>query len=207
MHGKFKAIVFDWGGVIEVTSEGNPLVEVADALGISIDDFHKVYFKYNHLSNIEGMPWEENVAIVASRLTDSDELVQRAKQIIIDHIASHKINRELVDLFPVLRCHGFKIALFSNNSTSLRQQLIDEGIMGLLDEAVISAEIGFQKPSKEAFAVLFQKLGLQPEQVIFIDDAPKSLETSGEIGYTPILFEGNAKLLDDLQRLGIDAQS
>lgn len=85
----------------------------------------------------------------------------------------------------------------------MRQQLIDKNIIDLVDEAVISGEIGFQKPSKEAFAILFQKLGLQPEEVIFIDDAPKSLETAGEIGYSPILFEGNTKLKEDLRKLGI----
>jgi HAD superfamily hydrolase (TIGR01509 family) len=85
----------------------------------------------------------------------------------------------------------------------LREQLNNTNIIEYVHEVVISAEIGFQKPSKEAFAILFQKLNVLPEVVVFIDDAPKSLETAGEIGYTPILFEGNSKLKDDLKNLGI----
>lgn len=204
MERKYKAVVFDFGGVIEVTPAGNPLQEVADTVGISIDDFHKEYFKHNHLSNVDGLPWEETVAIAVSHLTDSEETIERSRQIILDHIASRKINRELVGFFSILREQNYKVAIFSNNSARLRQQLIDEKIMDLVDDAVISAEIGFQKPSKEAFDILFQKLNLQPEEIIFIDDAPKSLETAEEIGYTPILFESNAKLREDLQRLGIN---
>lgn len=77
------------------------------------------------------------------------------------------------------------------------------GILKLVDEVVISGEIGFQKPYTEAFDVVFQKLGVLPQEVIFIDDAPKSLEKAVEIGYTPILFLGNDKLKKDLSELGI----
>lgn len=204
MDRKYKAVVFDFGGVIEITPDGNPLKKVADIIDVSIDDFHKEYFKHNHLSNVDGLPWDETVAIVASHLTDSEDIIKQSRQIILDHIASRKINRELVDFFPALRNQGYRVAIFSNNTAQLRQQLIDTKIIELVDEVVISAEIGFQKPSKDAFAVLFQKLDLQPEEVIFIDDAPKSLETAGEIGYTPILFEGNDKLREDLRGLGIN---
>lgn len=200
----YKAVVFDFGGVIEVTPDGNPLKKVAEIIGVSIDDFHKEYFKHNHLSNVDGLPWDETVAVVASHLTNSKDIIQESRQIILDHIASRRINSELVDFFPILRKQGYKVAIFSNNTAQLRQHLIEKNIIELVDEVVISAEIGFQKPSKDAFAVLFQKLNLQPEEVIFIDDAPKSLETAGEIGYTPILFEGNTKLKVDLEQLGIN---
>ena len=203
MHEKYKAVVFDFGGVIEITPEGNPLKKVADIVGLSIEDFHKEYFKHNHLSNVDGLPWEETVSVVVSHLTDSEEIIQQSRQIILDHIASRRINQELVDFFPILRTQGYRVAIFSNNTAQLRQQLTDLNILKLVDDVVISAEIGFQKPSKEAFAILFQKLNLLPEEVIFIDDAPKSLETAGEIGYTPILFEGNSKLKEDLRNLGI----
>lgn len=100
MNNRYKAVVFDFGGVIEITPDGNPLKKVADLVGVSIDEFHKEYFKHNHLSNVDGLPWEETVAIVVSHLTDSEDIVEQSRQIILDHIASRKINQELVDFFP-----------------------------------------------------------------------------------------------------------
>lgn len=69
--------------------------------------------------------------------------------------------------------------------------------------AVISGEIGFQKPHKEAFQVLFEKLDLQPEEVVFVDDSTRSLEKAAEIGYIPILFKNNEQLKADLITAGI----
>jgi FMN phosphatase YigB (HAD superfamily) len=72
-----------------------------------------------------------------------------------------------------------------------------------VDVVIISAEIGYQKPHKEAFDILFGRLGLAPGQVIFVDDSAKSLEKASEIGYIPILFKDNEQLNDDLRKLGI----
>jgi len=74
----------------------------------------------------------------------------------------------------------------------------------MIDDAVISGEIGYQKPHKEAFAVLFERLGASAQEVVFIDDSPKSLEKAEEIGYTPILFQNNEQLISDLRSLGIE---
>jgi len=77
-------------------------------------------------------------------------------------------------------------------------------LLGLPDVLVISGEIGFQKPHKEAFQILFEKLKLQPEEVVFIDDTPRSLEKADEIGYIPILFKNNEQLKADLRSMGIN---
>lgn len=204
MHQKFKAVVFDFGGVIEVSEYGNPLYRVAEVVGVSMEDFQKEYFNHNHLSNVQGLPWEETVAKVAGCFTDSEEKIQQSRQIILDFQASRKINQELTAFFPRLREQGYKVAIFSNANADLRQKLTENGIIQMVDEVVISGEIGFQKPHKEAFEVLFDRLNLQPHEVVFIDDVPKSLEKAGEIGYnTPILYRENDTLKEDLKGLGI----
>ncbi len=108
-----------------------------------------------------------------------------------------------MSLFPILKQQGLKVGIFSNNTSKLRTKLNVNGIIKLVDELVVSSEIGFQKPHKEAFQVLFEKLKLLPEEVIFIDDSPKSLEKASEIGYIPILFKNNDQLKVDLRKLGI----
>jgi HAD superfamily hydrolase (TIGR01509 family) len=110
---------------------------------------------------------------------------------------------ELLSLFPVLRKQGLKVGIFSNSGAKLRERLHAEGIAELADVVVISGEIGFQKPHKEAFDVLFERLNLRPEEIVFIDDSTKSLEKAYEIGYVPILFKGNEQLKITLKELGI----
>lgn len=116
----------------------------------------------------------------------------------------NRINSELVSLFPSLRKQGLKVAIFSNATNDLRGRLQKLNVLEMIDDAVISGEIGYQKPHKEAFAVLFERLGASAQEVVFIDDSPKSLEKAEEIGYTPILFQNNEQLISDLRSLGIE---
>jgi putative hydrolase of the HAD superfamily len=200
---KFKAIVFDHGGVIELSTGGSLMKNISDALHIPAEDFKKEYFKHNHLSNTGNIPWEDMIMEVVSAFTSKEESRDSVMSVIKEYRSKSSINTDLVALFPIIRKHGFKVAIFSNHTTSLREKLRTDGILDIVDEVVVSGEIGFQKPHKEAFDVLFEKLAVLPEEVIFIDDAPKSLEKAGEIGYTPILFKDNKQLIADLENLGI----
>lgn len=203
MHEKYKAVVFDFGGVIQLFGGGSILEDIAGILQVENTDFKQRYFEHNHLSNVKNVPWEEMIVSVVNTYHASPEIIERVNQLVSDYQSRKVINTELVSWFPRLKKMGYKIAILSNATTELRKKLQDLGIHEHLDEIIISGEIGFQKPHKEAFDVVFQKLSVLPQEVIFIDDAPKSLETAGEIGYTPILFRGNDKLKKDLNEFGI----
>lgn len=198
-----KVIAFDFGGVIQINSSGSIMGQIAAALNVPLDVFKNEYFKYNHLSNVDNMPWKNMVVQVADAFNASEKIKEKISDIVEIYSAKNVFNTELIELFPVFRQNGLKVAIFSNNTTQLRETLTENGIMELVDEVIISSEIGFQKPHEEAFEAMFQKIGAMPEEVIFIDDTPKSLEKAFDIGYVPILFENNEKLREDLGRLGI----
>jgi HAD superfamily hydrolase (TIGR01549 family) len=149
------------------------------------------------------MPWEDLIAKIVQIFDPRVETEQRVRKFVRDYEASRTTNKYLVDLFPRFHALGLKIGILSNATTQLRKWLEDEGIVPLVDVVIISAEIGYQKPHKEAFDILFGRLGLAPGQVIFVDDSAKSLEKASEIGYIPILFKDNEQLNDDLRKLGI----
>lgn len=200
-----KAIVFDYGGVIEI---GKSSVDVAsEVLGISADKFRAVYFKYNSLLNVENVPWEEVYAKVVDEFDDRKETIDKVKSAVRESLSENTINTDLVSLFPVLRKQGFKVAILSNAGTDLREKLQKLRIMEMVDDVVISGEIGFQKPHKEAFEVLFNRLQIHSHEAVFIDDSPKSLEKAEEIGYIPILYKNNEQLIADLLQLGINVNS
>jgi putative hydrolase of the HAD superfamily len=203
MKKNIKAVVFDYSGVIEIYEDGRALQAIADLIGVPVDDFKHEYFKRNHLSNIQNIAWDEVVMQVVAVFDSKKETLDKVSELIKERESRKKINHELCGMFEKLRAKGFKVAILSNATTKLRDRMKTNGISDLVDEIVISAEIGFQKPHQEAFDVLFQKLGVSPSEVVFIDDAPKSLKKADEIGYVPILFENNEKLKIDLGKLGI----
>lgn len=203
INKNIKAVCFDFGGVIEL-HEGNILKDLAKLLDVPFDDIKNEYFRHNHLTNVKNMKWEDAALEIISLYDKTQKTKERALSMIRNFFSNGKLNTELLDIFKILKKQGFKVAIFSNNTLQLRERLIESGIIKLVDEVVISAEIGFQKPHKEAFQVLFEKIDVRPEEVVFIDDTPKSLEKSDEIGYIPILFKNNSQLRIELKKLGIE---
>ena len=177
--------------------------QLAQLVGVAPAQFRDAYFKHNHLANVQNMPWEDMVVSVVRTFDARPDAEEEARRLLKEHASKNFINTELVALFTALRKAGLKVAIFSNAGTWLRSFLEKEGIIPLVDEVVISAEVGHQKPHPEAFQVLFEKLGLLPSEVVFVDDAEKSLEKAREIGYIPLLFEDNDKLVVDLKNLGL----
>ena len=198
-----RAVVFDYGGVIEISKGGSTVQRISELLAIPTADFRTEYFKYNHLSNVENIPWEDMVMKVVSLFSFSEDINRKARAIIEEGRASRTINTELLSMFPILRTQGFKIAILSNYTSALREILKRHNILELVDEVVVSGEIGYQKPQKEASEILCAKLGVLPRELVFIDDATKSLSTASEVGYTPILYQNNHQLKADLNALGI----
>lgn len=200
---KIKAVVFDFGGVIELYEGGTMLSAIAKYLGVSVSDFRSAYFKHNHLSNVKNMSWEEMILTVVSVFNKDKQKEGEVRKIIQDRASQRRVNTELLSFFPQLKKLGLKTGIFSNANSALRERLKELNLLELPDAVVLSGDIGHQKPHKEAFQVLFERLGLLPEEVVFIDDTPRSLEKAGEIGYIPILFKSNEQLKADLKGLGI----
>lgn len=204
MPPKIKAVGFDFSGVIELYPPGRLLTTIADFFHIPLENFQTEYFKQNHLSNIKNQNFADVIVKVASNFSDDSQTEEKIKNIIKERQSKSRLNTELISWFSVLKQKNFKVGILSNYTTDLSEKLKKEGIYDLLDTVVVSSEIGFQKPDTEAFSILFERLGVLPEETIFIDDASKSLEKAEEIGYHPILFRDNEQLKRDLQGFGIE---
>lgn len=192
-----KAIAFDYGGVIE-QKEGDIIQEIVDHLKVTKEDWNKIYFSLNYLCNTGVNTYLEVARMVAEKLNASNDQILSIQEIIIKYNKKRILNIELIEYIKDLRNKNYKIALLSNYSITLRQKLTDQNIIHLFDEVIIYAEVGFQKPDPEIFEILFNKLDVRNNEVIFIDDTQNSLKNSENIGYIPILYINNKKLKNDL---------
>ncbi len=75
--------------------------------------------------------------------------------------------------FGRLRARGVKVAVVSNWDTRLRGLLDEIGALAALDEAVISAEVGVEKPDPEIYRLACRRLGVAPEQALHVGDHPR----------------------------------
>lgn len=204
MKPTIKAVCFDFYGVISLYPPGDGILSLLAALfHIPAEDFRKKYFTLNYLSNVENQSFEEVAIKTALSFNINHESENEARNLIQNLHGKRKLNTELLTWFSLLKEQGFKVGIISNATTAVREEWEKYKIFDMVDTAIVSAEVGYQKPHKEIFEILFSRLNVLPQETIFIDDAQKSLEKAQEIGYHPILFKNNEQLKADLQTFGI----
>ena len=177
-----KVIAFDNDGVIKFR-EGDVFAEICDYLKINREDWDREYFLVNHLINTNQKSVIDVISSVVLKFANNKEIINYIVNLIKNFKSVYRLNNELIDFIKKLKAMGYKIALISNNSAKLRQWLTEDKIDNLFDEIIISAEVGYQKPQPEIFDVLFKKLDVKQNEVIFIDDTIKCLEGAKKILY------------------------
>jgi HAD superfamily hydrolase (TIGR01509 family) len=79
------------------------------------------------------------------------------------------------DAAPVLtelHHRGIRTALVSNIGFDLRPMLAAAGLADLLDEVVLSYEVGVDKPNPKIFRLACDRLGIEPERALMVGDHP-----------------------------------
>jgi epoxide hydrolase-like predicted phosphatase len=71
----------------------------------------------------------------------------------------------------------------------------------LFDGVVISGEVGMHKPQPEIFRLGAERIGLPPEQCVFVDDLRENCEGAEAVGMTAILHRGAETTVPELERL------
>jgi putative hydrolase of the HAD superfamily len=100
-----------------------------------------------------------------------------------------QIDLDVMDLVAAVR-EVVPVALLSNASTHLLVDLELCGIADAFDAAISSADIRAAKPSRAAFVAAAERLGVDLERVLYIDDTPGHVEAARALGMRAALFTG-----------------
>jgi putative hydrolase of the HAD superfamily len=71
----------------------------------------------------------------------------------------------------------------------------------LFDGIVISGEVGLHKPDPAIYRLGAERIGLTPEDCVFVDDLRENCAGAEAVGMTAVLHRGAAKTLPQLERL------
>lgn len=113
--------------------------------------------------------------------------------------AGVKPDERMIDAVRRTRAAGVPTGLISNSwgGTTYDNANIDE----LFDAVVISGEVGLHKPEPEIFHLGAERLGVTPEECVFVDDLRENCEGAEAVGMTAILHRGAEGTLPELERL------
>ncbi len=201
MYMRFRAVGFDYGGVIAGIPGSEFEKKASKLLNVNLEKFKNTYFKFNYLLNHNILTTEKfwkKLTAEFGRENKYEELINFIKS-----LPTHEINEQILELVDKLKCNGYKIGLLSNNTTEAADKIHGFRLADHFDTVIVSAEIGYSKPDPKIFKIFLKRLGVKAKELIYIDDTPRSLETAKEIGFYPILFKNSKLLLKELTELGI----
>jgi len=195
-----KAIIFDFGRVISAQKPPSLFRSYEQDLGLAPGTINPIMF---------GSPaWQD--ALLGRKTIEEYwraigpalelHTVERIDQFRRRYHADEAINEGVLDLIRRLRGH-YKLAVLSNSPPRLARWLAEWGVRDLFDVVFCSGDEGVIKPNPAAFALTLERLGVAPEEAVFIDDTPGHVEAARALGLHGIHFttaEALADQLDDL---------
>jgi len=196
---KVKAIVFDFGGVIATTDRAKIIQFLTETFQLSEQELKPALGRWKKvLVNGENEKefWTNYAASVGVVLPEVwfDEY---------DKVTGFTDIPGMIAIVKNLQDQGFQTPMLSNIQQYQANVVRRFDYYGLFDPVLLSYEIGYEKPQKEAYAVLLDKLQLSPSEVVFIDDQIDNVNAAKSIGIDAIHFISPCRLVEDLGKRNI----
>lgn len=199
-----RALVFDWGGVLQRTEDYGPRHALDAELGLTPGSVERAVF---------GHPlW----ARASMGLAGADELwttiagelrwpVARTDEFVRRFFAGDRIDERLMGLIRWYRHSGLRIALLSNAPPpySAPGGGARWGMDGLFDVQVFSYQVGALKPDRRMFDRVLAALSLAASEALFVDDALANVEGARLVGMEAVFFAGLESLVQSLREHGL----
>lgn len=196
-----RAVVFDLGGVLELD-----VIELVDH-GLGTRWEARLDLPAGELEHRMQPLWragsvgactEEVHQGMRERLGMSQEQVEEYMHEMWDWYCG-RLNVPLADYFRRLRPR-YRTAILSNSFVGARREEQQRHqVEDLCDLIIYSHEVGVAKPDRRIFELTWQRLGVQPEEMLFLDNAPVHVEAARACGIQAILFEDTAQALVALE--------
>ncbi|HSX48527.1 MAG TPA: HAD family phosphatase [Candidatus Nanoarchaeia archaeon] len=200
----YKAIGFDMGGVLIYYSIPDSIKEIARYFGVEERLVKEAMGELRPLVDVGRI---NNIQFWTQLLQKigSDKDPEETEHIWSDsYIKKNPFVPGSMELVERLKSAGYKVGMLSNIDPEHGRLNYGRHIFEHFDVALLSYEEGVRKPEPEAFQLLCDRLGIQPKELIFIDDLLDNVAGADKFGATGILFEGHEKLVQRLTELGIE---
>jgi HAD superfamily hydrolase (TIGR01549 family) len=195
-----EAVVFDIGGVLELT----PSLGVTDMwesrLGLDPGDINKRMSDIWEGGGIGTVSEHDVHQAVTERLgLDEPRLEEFMGWIWREYLGS--ANTELIGYARALRPR-YRTGILSNSFVGARErEQAAYGFEDLVDEIVYCHECGVSKPDPGIYALACERLQVKPAQVVFLDDYEPCVEGARRAGIHAVLYQDNAQAINDIEHL------
>ena len=183
-----KAVIFDMYETL-ITQFESPLyygIQMAKDVGLTPEEFLPSWRKTEIDRGTGKMTFEQSIELVLKEHNlYSYELYHKIvdKRIAIQADCFHHLHEEIIPMLSELKIKGMKMGLISNCFSEEAKLIRESELYPFFDVACLSYEEGIMKPEKEIFYRCMSRLGVQPEECLYVGDGgSQELETACELG-------------------------
>jgi FMN phosphatase YigB (HAD superfamily) len=200
MADQIKAIIFDMGGVILRTEDKTSRAALAKRFGLSMLELEDRVF--NSRSALEA-----TVGTISERkhwesVWDGLKVPEAERPACEDAFwEGDFLDLTLVDFLRAQK-GKYKTALLSNAWSGAREALTSRyPCLDAFDVAVFSCEVGLAKPDPAIYSLILDRVNVDAENAIFVDDNEKNIESAAALGIHAIRFLTAEQALHDIKDL------
>lgn len=193
-----RALIFDFGGVLVRMNDTSRRQAWAQRLGVPLSELEAHVF-YSEVSHRAALGLVPEIAIWQSLAQHFGLNDARMQQFERDFWTGESLDAELIALLRELRPH-YKTAILSNAWSDARRAFTHKFALDReVDTIVISAEEGLVKPDERIYHRTMERLQVQPQQAIFVDDRIENVEAARALGLKGIHFRTSAQVISEIR--------
>jgi epoxide hydrolase-like predicted phosphatase len=194
-----RAIIFDIGGVLFRMQDFGPWRRWEMRLGLPDRQLGDIVFDnpISYQAFVGEVTAAEAWNEAARRLDLTPEELENLKA---DFWKGGAWDAELLEFIRRLR-PDYKTGIISDAWDDTRQAIAEYVDDGTFDVIVISAEEGVAKPDPEIFRRALSRLGVAPNETIFVDDRRKNVAGAQQIGMHAIRFTAARDVMEGVEHI------
>lgn len=208
---KVSAILWDFGGVI-TTSPFDSFNQFEKENGLPID-FIRGINAVNHKTNAWALLESNQISADEFDTLFLEESSQAGHGIqgseILPLISQTSVRKKMVRVLRECKQHFKNVCLTNNMRTGLglamssnseHEKDVDE-VTSLFDIVIESSKEGIRKPDPAIYRLACDKMDVQPNCVVYLDDLGINLKPAREMGMTTIKVLSEAQAIRDLEKV------
>ncbi|ONH56227.1 hydrolase [Frankia sp. CcI49] len=193
-----RCVVLDIGGVLEVTPQTGWMPRWEQRTGLAAGTVLERLADVFLAGSLGTMSESEVIAMARARLDVSEEQLEDFWGLMWDEYLG-TLNVELFAWFRALRPR-FRTGILSNSFVGAREREQERyGFADVTDVIVYSHEVGLAKPDPRIYALTCERLGVAPDDVVFLDDTPAAVEGARVAGWHGVLFRDTAQAIAEVE--------
>ena len=198
-----QAVIFDYGEVLSGPPDPQAHRNLLAIAGVPEEAFEKAYWVHRldyDADILDGQTYWQTVA----RDTGVSFTVKQIGQLLEqDAIMWMNLNPAMIAWIPRIKEAGFRLGILSNMGFGVLDYMRPRfPWLDQFDYLTFSCDLGIVKPDPAIYLHTVKKLGVAPDQALFIDNLETNITGAEAVGLHAALFQNVEQLQKDLSRRG-----